>query len=583
MGSGFTSMAPWHSDITVSASLISKAATNRWCGVMESWRWSSTEKSITTPILPKNCGEKGWNCEREVIPEVILAAYRQWGTDCLSRFIGMFAFALWDSREETVWVVRDRMGVKPLYFWSENGRFACASEIGPLLELGLQRAELNEKALDAFFTLGYVPSPETMFRGIYKLEPGHFLRVNSEGVFDTLYWDFADAGLHPIQESDAIDLVDSILEDAVRRCLVSDVSLGTFLSGGLDSSAVVGLMSRCGIQPIHTFTSGFAGDDEISEERWANLVAKRFNCDHTVEHLAAEDFWESLETLIKHTEEPLVEPSGVALYSLSKAARSKVKVLLSGEGSDEIFGGYTLYRRMMTMESLHQRFPRFINCRIPRRLGGDAALKYWDWINLPLDARYRGTSALLTDRLRDHFYDPEFRRGAGTYLDECFQSHFDRTSSDLDPLSRMLYVDARTWLVDDLLLKADKMTMAASVELRVPFLDHRVVELASRIPTNLKIKGREGKWILKKVMESQLPPEVVWRSKMGFPVPIKKWFGGELRQSLRERLLDRDGLPWVRQAAIEDLIENDRLRSESNTRFLMTLAVLENWQRRYLG
>lgn len=513
--------------------------------------------------------------------EVILAAYEAWGTACLERFIGMFAFALWDESRSTLWVVRDRLGIKPLYYWTDGSRFACASEVGALLELGVVRATLNPRVLDAYFTLGYVPAPETLFAGIRKLEPGHHLLVGPEGVRSTRYWDFADIEPEPWDEAEARRRLEPLLEDAVRRCLVSDVPVGAFLSGGLDSSATVALMARCGADPINTFTAGFSRGGEASEERYARKVAARFRCRHFVHDLSPGDFLASIDELVRRTEEPVVEPSGIALQALATMARPEARVLLSGEGSDEVFAGYGIHRRMLLMERWHGLLPKF-GCPIPawvtRRLG-DAALKYGDWIRQPLEDRFRGTSGLMTRGLRDRLYAPDFAQSAGDYLDATFHRHFARTSGHRDPLSRLLYVDTRTWLVDDLLTKADKMTMAASVELRVPFLDHRVVELAARIPRGQKIRGKEGKWILKRSMEAHLPREVVWRPKVGFAVPVGQWFDQALRPALRERLLGDGRFPWLQSGTVRRLVEDPAVPTGGRSRMLMTLLVLESWQR----
>lgn len=516
--------------------------------------------------------------------EVILAAYETWGTACLERFIGMFAFALWDERKSALWVVRDRLGIKPLYYWTEGSQFACASEIGPLLELGVVRASLNRRVLDAYFTLGYVPAPETLFSGIRKLEPGHHMLVGPAGVETKEYWDFAAIEPEPWDEAETRSRLEPLLQDAVRRCLVSDAPLGAFLSGGLDSSAAVALMARCGVDPVNTFTAGFSRGGETSEEPYARMVAAKFHCRHFVHDLPPGDFLASIDELVRRMEEPVVEPSGIALHALAAMARPEVKVLLSGEGSDEVFGGYGIYRRMLSMERWSRMMPP-LSGRIPvwlsRRLG-DAATKYCDWIRQPLTDRFRGTSALLTGGLRHKLYEPGFGESAGDYLEGTFRRHFDRTEHHREPLSRLLYVDTRTWLADDLLVKADKMTMAASVELRVPFLDHRLVELSARIPADQKIRGNEGKWILKRAMESQLPREVVWRKKMGFPVPVGQWFNESLRPALRERLLENNRLPWLRPESVRDLVENPAAPTEGRSRMLMTLLVLEAWQRIFI-
>lgn len=527
---------------------------------------------------------KGFLFKTRSDTEVILTAYEAWGTACVHRFVGMFSFALWDARKEVLWVVRDRLGIKPLYFWrGPSGQFACSSEIGPLLELGLARPALNLRVLDAYFTLGYVPAPQTMFRDIWKLEPGHELFINRNGVADKVYWDCASFTPEKWTEREARERLEPLLEDAVRHCLVSDVPLGAFLSGGLDSSAVVALMNKSGVSPVSTFTAGFSRHGETCESEWARAVAEQFGCHHTLIDFPPEGFLESIDMMVRHTEEPLVEPSGIALYSLAKAARPHMAVMLSGEGADEVFGGYSLYRRMLLIDSLRRRLPgaRSIPPLHSSRCG-DTLVRYTDWVRQPLEKRYRGTSALLTTGLRERFYDPAFAKSTGAYLDETFEGHFSRMPATSDPLSRMLYVDMRTWLADDLLLKADKMTMAASMELRVPFLDHRLVECAFRMPSSLKVRHNEGKWILKRMMQSHLPKGIVWRKKMGFPVPVKKWFQEELRPVLRDQLLAQDSVPWIRRDALVDLIENDHSRTESRTRFLMTLLILAAWQRNYL-
>ena len=513
--------------------------------------------------------------------EVILAAYDTWGPDCLRKFNGMFAFALWDERRQTLWVARDRLGIKPLYYWSGPQGFACASEIGPLLELGLLRPELNARALDAYFTLGYVPAPKTMFAGIRKLEPGHYLTYADGALRDVEYWDFADLEPTPCSDEEALEKFAPLLRDAVRCCLVSDVPLGTFLSGGLDSSAVVALMAECGVDPVNTFTAGFSRGGEGTEEGFARLIAARYQCRHFVHDLPPRDFLDSLETLVRHTEEPVVEPSGVALHALARVARREATVLLSGEGSDEVLGGYGIYRRMLQLERWHRRLP-LPGTTTPTwlgRLAGSQLTKYNEWLRLPLERRFRGTSALLTDGLRHQLYAPDFLAQAGSYLEDTFDRHFRRTAHHADPLSRLLYVDTKTWLADDLLIKADQMTMAASVELRVPFLDHRLVELAATLPAGLKIRKHEGKWILRRAMEGKVPNEILHRRKMGFPVPLDQWFGKELRPALRERLLDSQALPWLNRKAIEHLIESPGRKTENRTRLLMTLLVLESWQR----
>ncbi len=516
--------------------------------------------------------------------EVILRAYREWDTDCVEHFNGMFAFALWDRQMRRLWVVRDRMGIKPLYYWSDKGQFACASEIKPLFALDLFPREFNEKVVDAYLTLGYVPAPETMFQGVRKLEPGCFLEVTESGIRETRYWDFCNVEPLEIGEDEARERLLELLSRTTKEYLISDVPLGVFLSGGLDSSAMVALMDRSGVDPINSFTAGFRNAGENSEEGYARTVAAQYRCRHFVHHLESGAFMDSLKTLVLQAEEPVVEPAAIALYHLAKLARSEVTVLLSGEGSDEVFAGYGLYRRMLQLNRWRSRIPQGTGDAIPstlkRRLG-DKQLKYLDWITTTLRRSYQGTSANLTPSLRQRFYKEDFARDHGDYLENAFNKHFNRVSHLKDPLAQMQYVDSKTWLPDDLLLKADKMTMAASVELRVPFLDHHVVEFAASLPAGLKMNDGQGKWILKKSLEGLLPEEIIYRKKMGFPVPTGKWFASNLRVQIQERLCESDLLPWIRRDALFRLTDEKGAGQEVNDRMIMALLVLQVWREEY--
>jgi len=292
----------------------------------------------------------------------------------------------------------------------------------------------------------------------------------------------------------------------------------------------------------------------------------------------------SLDTLVTFMEEPIVEPAAIALYHLSRLARSEVTVLLSGEGSDEVFGGYGLYRRMLALNRWHNSIPALLRrpfTAVGRRSSNLRNRKYADWLDLSLEMRYRGTSATLTDSVKREFYTPDYFSNKGTYITETFARHFSKVAGHADPLARMLYVDTKTWLVDDLLTKADKMTMAASVELRVPFLDHRVVEMCASLPSNLKVREGEGKWILKKSLSNKLPQEIIWRQKMGFPVPTKRWFGSDLLPEIREHLNHCEDLPWINGKRTDAILSNNHQSDEDHSRWIMTLLVFVAWKRRY--
>ncbi len=515
--------------------------------------------------------------------EVIIHGYEEWGTDCLQRFNGMFAFILLDKRRKRLWAARDRLGIKPLYYFRDKDVFIAASEIKPLLKTGFLKSALNVNVLDAYFSVGYVPGPETMFRGIYKLLPGHYLLIQGGNVVEKEYWDFAEIADVAEDEESALEQVGALLRDCVQKRLISDVPVGAFLSGGLDSSLVVSLMDEL-IRPqqVNTFTVAYR--QGYSEEQYARLAATHLSTNHNVFYLEPHDFFSSLHTLVRFAEEPIVEPAAIALYHISRLAREHAIVLLSGEGSDEVFGGYYLYQFMQKIDRARHYLPRpllsclpFLGVLSPRR----KYQKYFDWLNDPLAKRYQGTSSYLTPSLKKWLYHPDFFHSRPTYLEDRFAGHFQKVAGK-DPLRQMLYVDTKTWLVDDLLVKADKMTMAASIELRVPFLDYRLLESVTALPARLKIRNQQEKYLVKKIAESFLPEKIIYRKKMGFPVPTSEWFQGELMSQVGDMISGLKKEPWFRGNALEELINRHGEGKEDHSRLLMTLLVFVEWQKEYL-
>ncbi len=313
-----------------------------------------------------------------------------------------------------------------------------------------------------------------MFKHIKKLEPGHFMQVDESGPKEREYWDFSGIEKRDITYESACLQFDELLQDSVNKRLLSDVPLGVFLSGGIDSSVVTALMAGMVKEPVNTFTVAYNKKYAVSEEDFAAMVATQYKTSHHVFRLEPEDFFLSLEHLVKYSEEPIVEPAAIALYHMSKLARQKAIVLLSGEGSDEILAGYGLYSFMRRIESIAPFVPA---CLLRLLIGSDLKLKHkkhLEWISQSLEKRYRGTSGYLTDSLKQYIYSEGYYESRGDYLEETFERFFGKVQTRKDILDKMLYVDTKTWLVDDLLIKADKMTMAASIELRVPFLDHRL-------------------------------------------------------------------------------------------------------------
>lgn len=519
--------------------------------------------------------------------EVIIHAYEEWGYACVEKFNGMFAFVLYDFNKDIVWIVRDRLGIKPLYYFWNNDVFICASEIKAILATKKIRPEINEKVLDSYFTLGYVPGPETMFKDIYKVNPGYFLIVKNRDMASKEYWDFNNIKEKNYSLEEIKEEVDKLLKDSVKKRLMSDVPLGVFLSGGLDSSAVVSLMSEVVDNPIKTFTVSYDKKFNVGENEYAEIIARKFRTEHHVFQLEPENFLRSVQELVDFAEEPIVESAGIALYHMSKLARKHAIVLLSGEGSDELFAGYFLYYFMNRINNLHKVIPPvFYNMFSPlvNVLPQIKHVKYFDWLRRSGINSYQGTSSYLTPNLKKEFYSLDFFANKGKYLEQTFSGYFEKVKDKNSFINKMLYVDTKTWLVDDLLVKADKMTMAASIELRVPFLDHRLIELAASMPDNLKINKGSGKYILKQVMHNRLPKQIVHRKKMGFPVPTKHWFGKDIFKGLKQILMDeKSTFLHFEKKGVEKLLNRHAEGKEDHSKLLMMLLVFNMWKTNFLS
>jgi asparagine synthase (glutamine-hydrolysing) len=514
--------------------------------------------------------------------EVILHAYAEFGERCVEHLRGMFAFGLWDARRRQLFVARDRVGIKPLYYTIVDGTLLFASEIKALLGWPGVRREVDETALGAYLRYRYVPGPRTMFRGISKLQPGRTLSVKDGVVTERQYWDVPLG--EEASEAGSKDRLLELFQESVRLRLISDVPLGVFLSGGLDSSAVTAMMASVTDQPIQTFSVGYpdgAAGSEVTEFEFARLVATRFKTDHHEVALDASTFWAALPKLIWHFDEPVADSAAIPLYFLSRFARQFVTVALSGEGADEVMGGYAMYRKMLLLERL-RRLPfasRIAGVIEPH--AGRRTQRYLRRLTRPLRSQYRGVSALFAEEEAVSLLRPELRGRAR--WDDQEDAYFDRVAG-LDPLSQMLYFDLKVWLPDDLLVKADKMTMATSVELRVPFLDHRLVEWLWRVPASSKLRGRTGKWLLRDAMRDLLPAPILERKKLGFPVPIHGWFQGGLAKAARELLLDPCGASarFFEPARIAALLARHERGGEDLSGEIYALLVFAIWHRIFI-
>jgi asparagine synthase (glutamine-hydrolysing) len=520
--------------------------------------------------------------------ETILHAYEEYGPRSLDRFRGMFAFAIWDAANKTLFCARDRLGIKPFYYYFDGKLFAFASEIKALLEHPAIHVELEESSIPETLAFGYVSSDRTMFRNIRKLMPGHHmtLRVDDDRITQRIeqYWDapFETSGANRSEQS-WVDECRQRLEETVRMRLMSDVPLGVFLSGGLDSSAIAALMKQMVSGPLKTFSVGY-DEEQYSELSFARRVAEHIGSDHHEVRVGMEDFFNSLPKLVWHEDEPITWPSSVSLYYVSKLASENVKVVLTGEGSDELFGGYARYGHYLFNARwlpYYRVLPRGVRKAIRSEIASTSLLSAD--LRRKLQHTFIGLDDTLPALLLDNFYcafSEQAQRDLLTYpAGSPYGSYlaYWQKADGAQPLQRLLYADQKTYLLE-LLMKQDQMSMACSIESRVPLLDHTFVEFASRIPRHMKLRGA-GKYIFKKAVEDILPHDIIYRRKMGFPTPLRQWLREDRSEPLFDLLRDREGIvaSLVRRTALDTMIESHRSGHQDCTDRLWRLVNLQIW------
>lgn len=524
--------------------------------------------------------------------EVILHAYEAWGVDCLQRFNGMFAFALWDDRERRLWLARDRLGIKPLYYWSDGRSLVFGSELKAILANPAVPTALDMVALDQFLTLEYIPAPRTLFEGICKLPAGHWLSFEQGRLRLQSYWEPAPGPI-PAGENEQVERLRELIASAVQMQLVSDVPLGAFLSGGIDSSTVVAFMNGQGNGPVPTFSIGFK-EATYNELPYAEVVAQQFGADHQVE-IVQSDAVDLAAQLVRHMDEPLADFSIFPTYLVSQLARRSVKVALSGDGGDELFGGYDTYvAQQMSRyyrwlpEPLRRTYLPALVARArprPEKKGlVNKTKRFVEGEALPGHLQHTRWMIFLNEDDRKHLYRPHLYRSlngnaATTVLERYFQQ-----AAHLDPLAQQQYVDIKTYLVDDILTKVDRMSMAVSLEVRVPLLDHRIVEFALALPASQKLQRGQTKLILRRAMQGILPDAVLQKPKEGFSIPLKQWLCGPLRPMMAD-LLSADSVRrrdyFVPQTVAQWMAEHLEGRANHSHR-LWALMVLELWHRQLL-
>lgn len=525
--------------------------------------------------------------------EVILAGYLEWGEAVIHRLDGMFALALWDETQKQLLLARDRTGKKPLYVYEDDRKVLFASEVKSILLHPDVDARLWPEAIPQFLSHGYVPTPATFWSRIRKVRPSTFevFALGKAGSRAERYWEFPMGPTRDIHDDREVkEEVRKRFFAAVKRRLVSDVPLGAFLSGGIDSSLVVAAMAEFSGQ-VKTFSIGFEGHPEWDETKYARLVAERYSTDHTEFKVRPQDF-ELIDQLAWHLDEPLADSSAIPTAIMAQLTKQKVTVALTGDGGDELFAGYVRFAGVTAAERVPPAIRGLMRSVLELIPPGERERSLWDRVrrfalrsSQPLPERLRGWMSYFTAPELKALLQPEFAAYATPAILGRSYEVLDRGTSQLDTLNRVLYLNARTYLVDDLNVKMDRACMAASVEARAPFLDTALMEYVSALPGSQKIRGRTFKWVMKRSMEDLLPKEILNRKKMGFGVPLGAWFRGALRDGLRERLL-ADGAhlhQYLRSDAIERMLgRHDTGDRDLGPQFL-SLWLLELWLRSHAG
>lgn len=520
--------------------------------------------------------------------EVLLKAYREYGRQCVPMLRGMFAFAIWDEQEKTLFMARDRFGKKPLHYIDDGTKLVFGSEIKSLLQVPEVEAKVFRPGIVTYLAYGNSIDSQTMFQGIHKLPPGHTLSWSQRSTAIDPYWDFEFQVNDCLTEDKALVRADRVIKDAVKARLVSDVPLGAFLSGGIDSSLVVAMMATQTDNPVKTFSIGF-DSPEFNELPYARLVAERYKTEHH-EEIVSPDAEEILPYLVNVFDEPFADSSAIPTYYVSRMAKKFVTVVLSGDGGDELFGGYARYQDSNLALRADAMLPGWCRRALNRVLARffpayfRGAIRLRDLSATSLDHRYlmkmnSGLSEFHTRVFSKSLVDDV---GSGD-PSPALQAHLDKVQH-LDPLSRRQYLDMKTYLPCDILTKVDRASMLASLECRSPLLDQEVASFAAELPPHLRVHSGETKYLLKKLAEKYLPPELIRRPKMGFAIPINHWINSEWRDLSQDLVLSPRALQRgnFRPAFLKRLIDEHRRNRRDHSAFIWSLMVLEMWYRKFI-
>lgn len=550
--------------------------------------------------VKKELIDLGYTFKTQTDTEVLLTAYAAWGENCLSRLNGMFAFAVFEKRSKRLFIARDRVGEKPLYYFvSDSGELVFGSELKALLPLimliqpSYAKSELlpSIDVVHAYMQKGYMTGEDTIYPGVKKLPPGYAMYISDKGITKSPYWSLVFPNKKiDITPTDAIAVSKDLFRKSLSIRLRADVDVGVFLSGGLDSSVVVAGLVEQGVS-LNTYSVNYDRSVfgvHFDESEHAKKVASHFKVPYSDITLSAKNFLDTIPTFIEMMEEPVAEAAAISLFMLSKIASKEVKVVLSGEGSDELFAGYQIYERMRVME----KFRSFFGENVSKALSlaskaysqGNKLRKYGEMLGKPLHKRYRGVSTADMSTILSLYKDPGHLVNSLKSSDESYYARLFENIQHASVLDKMLYVDTKTWLVDDLLIKADRMTMANSQELRCPFLDHDLIDFAARLPDHFKLRNGDVKWLVKQWYKDSLPPSVLKREKVGFPTPLKAMFSGVLRDYARTKLLSRDTVihRYFDNGKLQKLLDDHTQGKADHHMVIWQLIVLEGALRNML-
>jgi asparagine synthase (glutamine-hydrolysing) len=542
--------------------------------------------------LREELQKKGHRFRTKSDTESIVHAYEEYGEGCLNKLNGMFGLAVWDLRRQRLLLARDRLGIKPLYYYYDGKQLAFGSELKAILQAPEVERSVDLAALNNFLTFEYIPSPRSIFKKVRKLEPGHYLIWSEGDPVDKPYWQLS---VQPRRQQDAPERLRELMRDAVRLRLVSDVPLGAFLSGGVDSSIAVALMAQLTEKPVKTFSIGFK-ESSYNELDFARTVSQRYATDHH-EYVIEADALELTERLIAHFDEPFGDFSIFPTYLVSQIARRDVTVALTGDGGDELFGGYDTYLAQKFDRRYYHWWPKFIKGGIFDPLADMLApreekkglvnifKRFVQGARLPGDLSHARWMIFLTEAERSRLLAADVGEQLAGRDPYDFLRRHALAAEGADEVNRSGYVDVKSYLTDDILVKVDRMSMAVSLEVRVPFLDHRIVELAFTLPPGQKIRGFHTKYMLKKTMSDLLPEAILHRDKQGFSIPIKNWIRGPLRPMMTDLLaearLRREG--FFNGAYVARLVDEHLRGEENHSHKLWALMVFESWYETYMA